>query len=114
MSIMLLAAVYEYGHNVPFFDDWSMIPFVAGQERITPEWLWSQYNEHRMSLTKLLFVGLYRVSGGDLRAGMYFNATALIAMSLLMLRTAYSIRGRIAITDAFIPLLLLSWCHQEN
>jgi hypothetical protein len=114
MSIMLLAAVYEYGHNVPFFDDWSIIPFVSGQERITPEWLWSQYNEHRMPLTKLLFVGLYRISGGDLRAGMYFNAAAMIVMTLLMLRTAFTIRGRIAFTDAFIPLLLLSWGHQEN
>jgi hypothetical protein len=114
MSLMLLAAVYEYGHNVPFFDDWSMIPIVAGQERITPEWLWSQYNEHRMPLTKLLFVGLYRISGGDLRAGMYFNAAAMIAMTLLLLRAAFKIRGRIALTDAFIPLFLLSWGHQEN
>jgi hypothetical protein len=114
MSLMLLAAVYEYGHNVPFFDDWNMIPFVAGQERITQEWLWSQYNEHRMPLTKLLFVGLYRISGGDLRAAMYFNAAALIAMALLMLQAAFTIRGRLAITDAFIPLLLLSWGHQEN
>src|SRR5262249_26823201 len=113
-SLMLLAAVYLYGHNVPFFDDWNMIPFVGGREPITSEWLWSQYNEHRMPLTKLLFVGLYWISGGDLRAGMYFNATALIVMALLMLRAAFMIRGRMALTDAFIPLLLLSCGHQEN
>jgi hypothetical protein len=114
MSLMLVGAVYEYGHNVPFFDDWSMIPFVCGQEPITSEWLWSQYNEHRMPLTKLLFVGLYWISGSDLRGAMYFNAAALIAMTLLMLGTAFRIRRRFALTDTFIPLLLLSWGHQEN
>src|SRR5262249_31903361 len=78
------------------------------------EWLWSQHNEHRMPVQKLLLLGLYRISGSDFRVGMFYSATALILMTCFLLAVAQRLRGRIAVTDIFIPLLLLSWGHYNN
>ena len=114
MATALLIFVYHYGHNVPFYDDWMIVSALTGHQPITLQWLWAQHNDHRMPATNLLLVGLFRISGGDFRAGMFFNAAALILMTVLMLRAAFRLRGRAAITDAFIPLILLSWRHYGN
>jgi hypothetical protein len=114
MGIALLVFVYQYGHNVPFFDDWMIVSALTGHQPVTLQSLWAQHNDHRMPATQLLLLGLFRISGGDFRAGMYFNATALILMTALMLAAAFSLRGRAAVTDAFIPLILLSWRHYGN
>jgi hypothetical protein len=114
MAVALVCFVYQYGDNVPYFDDWFNVPAWTGHEPITLQWLWSQYQEHRMPIQKLLWLGLFRISGGDFRAGMFFSLAALIFMTVLMLHAVFRIRGRLAITDAFIPLLLLSWGHYAD
>jgi hypothetical protein len=114
MSLALLFFVYRHGDNVPYFDDWLIVPAVTGHEPITLQWLWSQHNEHRMPVQKLLLLGLYRISRSDFRAGMFYSAAALILMTCLLLGVAFKLRGKLAITDAFIPLLLLSWGHYNN
>jgi hypothetical protein len=114
MSLALLGFVYYYGGNVPYLDDWDIVPALTGNQAITFHWLWSQHNEHRLVLPRLLLLGLYQISGFDFRAGMVFNAAALILMTVLMLQAAVKTRGRVSITDAFVPLLLLSWAHYDN
>jgi len=114
MAMALPVLVYYYGHNVPFFDDWMIVSALTGHQPITLQWLWAQHNDHRMPVTNLLLLGLYQISGGDFRAGMFFNAAALILMTILMLRAAFRLRGSMAMTDAFIPLILLSWRHYGN
>jgi hypothetical protein len=114
MAIALVVLVFHYGHNVPFYDDWMIVAALTGHQPITLQWLWAQHNDHRMPLTNLLLLGLFRISGGDFRAGMFFNAAALILMTVLMLGAAFRLRGKAAVTDAFIPLLLLSWRHYGN
>src|SRR5262249_54313124 len=109
MSLALLLFVYRHGDNVPYFDDWLIVPVLTGHEPVTFGWLWSLKNEHRMPIQKLLLLGLYRISACDFRSGMYYSAAALMVMTVLMLRCAVVLRGRAALTDAFIPLLLLSW-----
>jgi hypothetical protein len=114
MSLGLLFFVYQHGDNVPYFDDWLIVPAMTGHEPVTLEWLWSQHNEHRMPVQKLLLLGLYRISASDFRAGMFYSAAALIVMTCLLLGVASKLRGEIAITDAFVPLLLLSWGHYNS
>src|SRR5262249_24127651 len=65
LAAALLFFVYRYGDDVPYFDDWLIVPALTGHESITLRWLWSQHNEHRMPLTKLILLGLSRVSAGD-------------------------------------------------
>src|SRR5262249_2946288 len=114
MSLAMLRFVYLYGGNVPYLDDWDIVPALTGNQPVTFGWLWSQHNEHRLPLPRLLLLALYHVSGFDFRSGMVFNAAALILMTALMLHAAARIRGNVSLTDAFIPLLLLSWAHYDN
>jgi hypothetical protein len=114
MSLALLFFVYQHGDNVPYFDDWLIVPAMTGHEPVTLEWLWSQHNEHRMPVQKLLLLGLYRASANDFRSGMYFSAAVLIALTALLLYVAFGLRNGFGIADAFIPLLLLSWGHYNS
>src|SRR5260370_65859 len=76
--------------------------------------IWEQHNEHRVPIPKLVLLGLYELTGGDFRCGMYFNVIMLGALGILMIRGAGRIRGRLSYADAFIPLLLLNWGHYEQ
>lgn len=109
-----LALVAGYGRDVPFYDELSLVPVLAGEQPITAEWLWSAHNGHRLPLPRLLLLGLLRLTGCDFRAGMYVNVVALGGLALAMIRTAQGVRGRPAYTDAFFPLVLLHWGHAQN
>ncbi|MCI0354869.1 MAG: hypothetical protein L0099_07515, partial [Acidobacteria bacterium] len=109
-----LVFVAWYGSNVPSWDDWDMIPTATGVQPVTLEWLWSQHNEHRIPVPRLVMLGLYGLFGLDFQVGMYFNviSTALLALALAV--AARRLRGRWSVTDAFFPLLLLNWGQGVN
>jgi hypothetical protein len=114
---MLLAAygfVARYGTGVFYQDDWIFVPVLSGAEPLTPAWLWKQNNEHRQPLSNLVIVTLYKLSGSDARAGMYFTVTALGAASLVMIGAARALRGRFAYSDAVFPVVLLNWAAYDN
>src|SRR5262245_25563420 len=110
------AVVYiaRFGRNVPFSDDWPMVPLITGDQSVTTDWLWEQFNEHRWPLAKLTLLGLYRLTGGDFRAGMVFNVLVLGVLAAAMIGAARRLRGGTSYSDAFFPLLLLNWGHYEN
>src|SRR5215470_13424327 len=49
-----LAFIWKYGSNVPSWDGWDMVPTLTGEQPITVSWLWSQHNEHRVPLPRLM------------------------------------------------------------
>lgn len=110
-SLWLIAAC---GRNVPFADDWELVPVLAGEQPVTMNWLWSQHNEHRIPLPRLVELGLLAASGNDFRAGMYFNVFALAGIAAAMIVAARKLRGATAWSDVFFPVLLLNWGHCEN
>jgi hypothetical protein len=110
--LVVLAGLFfirRYGSNVPYIDDWELVPAVAGAEPLSPSWLWAQHSDHRIPLPKLLLIGLYRVTGNDFRAPLYFNLAALSALALAMIRGARRLRGHTSGADAFFPLSLMGW-----
>lgn len=114
---MLAAAVClvaKYGSNIPSWDDWDMVPFVTGHQPITMKWLWSQHNEHRVLLPRLLFLGLMRLVTMDFRIGMYANVLATGGLALALIFSARRLRGRSSFLDAFFPILLLNWGQAAN
>ncbi|MBX6313368.1 MAG: hypothetical protein IRY99_10705, partial [Isosphaeraceae bacterium] len=116
-AVLLLAAlalVACYGRNVPHWDDWMFLPVMAGARPVTLAWLWAQYYEHRIPLPKLVLVALYRLSGGDLRAGMYLNVLAMGGLAGALLWAVRRLRGRWTYTDAVFPLALLHGGHAFN
>jgi hypothetical protein len=106
-----LAFVARYGRNVPFIDDWCMVPVLTGAEPVTVNWLWEQFNEHRYPLAKLTLLCLYRATGCDFRAGMIWNVLALGIAAFTLILAARKVRGRTSYADAFFPLVLLHWGH---
>src|SRR5262249_42934019 len=90
-AVMTAAApvlVGAYGDNVPWWDDWVMVPTLTGTQPVTLGWLWAPHNEHRIPLGKLLYLGLLRPAGRDFRAGMVFQVVALAGLAFAMTRAA--------------------------
>lgn len=116
-AVLLVADLWfvnACGRNVPLGDEWDFMPVLAGAEPFSARWLWSQLNEHRIPLPKLVFVGLLKATDYDFRSGMYFNVFALAVLAAVMILTARWLRGRTAWQDAFFPLLFLNWGQCEN
>jgi hypothetical protein len=114
MLVGALLYVVRYAHDVPYYDGWSMVEVLGGQQPVDAGWLWQPRNEHRIPLPKLVLLGLYSMSGWDFRAGMYFNVLLLAALAGGMMRVAAQQRGGTSYADAFFPLVLLHWGHYEN
>src|SRR5579864_6183511 len=101
LVVAALGFVQQFGINLPQWDDYGeIVPVLLGEKHITLKYLWSQHNEHRIFIPRLLQWGLTRVSGGDFRGGMLFDviACALLAAGLMCL--ARKQRGAFAYADA--------------
>jgi hypothetical protein len=118
LTAAMLGYVFYYGSNVPFFDDWRIVPYFTGDKPVTFEWLWSQHGDHRVPLSRLLLLALGKLCGYDFRCGMVFDVSALSATSLVLIAASVRLRGRLALADAFFPLVLINpgqwetylWC----
>ena len=114
MSVAALALVATYGSNVPSWDDWDIVPTATGHQPVTLEWLWSQHNEHRVPVPRLLLLAMLRLLPMDFRTGMYFNALVASSLALGMMLAMRRLRGRSSYLDAFFPILLLNWSQAPN
>lgn len=114
---MLAAAllfVRAYGSNVPSWDDWDMVPTLTRAQPVTVEWLWSQHNEHRVPLPRLLFLGLNRLTTVDFRVTMYADVFAVGLLAAAFAWTAAQVRGRASPADLFFPVVLLELGQAAN
>jgi hypothetical protein len=116
MTLGALALVYHYGVNVPTWDDWDMVPTLTGHQPVTWQWLWSQHNEHRVPLPRLIMLAVMKPFGPDFRGGMYFNvfSAALLAAVLMLVARRLRDTHRTRWADAFFPVLLLNWAQGLN
>ncbi len=114
LSLAGIGFVAVYSLRFPFGDEWQWIGKATGDEPLTLSWLWSQHNEHRMFLPRLIYLGLGALSGFDFRAGAFFNVLVLSSLSLAMMTSVCVLRGKTRLYDAFFPLLLLHWGQAEN
>ena len=64
----------HHTRNIPLTDDFAPVPMMTGHEPVSLRWAWSQHNEHRPVLSRLILAGLSRYVKNDFRAGRYFNA----------------------------------------
>lgn len=114
MTIAVLLFVAHFGSNVPSWDDWDMVPTLTGEQPVTIGWLWSQHNEHRVPLPRLILLGLNKLAGIDFRAAMFFDVVASAALAAAMILLAQLLRGSASFTDLFFPTVLLSWGQAVN
>ena len=106
--------VNRFGVDVPYLDEWEMVPVLTGNERISLRWLWSQHNEHRIPLPRLLYLLIEKLSHCDFRAGPFFNVFVLSGMAAACIVVASRVRSKPSFPDAFFPLVLLHWGQWEN
>jgi hypothetical protein len=102
-----LAVVYQYSpRQMPMSDE---LQELGGGAELTWRWLWEQHAEHRIPLSKLIWLGTLKISNYDFRVGNLAEviAVGLVAMTLML--AVRRIRGSTRWTDAFFPLVLLNF-----
>jgi hypothetical protein len=115
MFLVALAAVVIYGRNIPFAEDWLLVPPLTGNEPSIFAWIWTQNSEHLVPLPKAIFLLLLTLTGGDFRVGMVFDTLLLGTLAGGMILVARHLRGgQISVTDAFFPIVLLHIGHWDN
>ena len=85
--------VIRFGPDVPRWDDYAVIPQVAGAEPVTPAWLWSQHNEHRIPLARLILFGAFRLDGADPRPVMLLSVGLLATLAAVLIRAGAAAAG---------------------
>jgi hypothetical protein len=114
LAALALTFVARFGPNIPLWDDIDVVDVVVGQRRATVEWAWSLHNEHRVPLPKFVLLALYKLSGNDFRAGMFFNVAALAALAGGAIAVAARVRGGTRTVDVVFPLMFLGAAHHAN
>jgi hypothetical protein len=99
--------IRHYTRNVPYFDDFTVVPVATGHEPLTYQWASAQYNEHRNVIPRLMQVMLLRAIP-DFRAGLYLNAGLLSASAASAILLARRLRGENRVVDAVLPLSILT------
>ncbi len=108
-----LALIVAFGSNAPYLDGWDMVPTLTGEQPVTLEWLWSQHNEHRVPLPRLVLLAVNAVAV-DFRIAMVLDQLAMAGLALLLLRALQRARGGLRLTDVVVPLLLLNPAQAVN
>ncbi|MBV8336779.1 MAG: hypothetical protein JO358_15355 [Alphaproteobacteria bacterium] len=107
MLILAFACIAISARNLPWTEEWMMVPPLTGHEPDLLKWLWEQFNEHRIPLAKGIYLILLKASGGDFRIGMITNALILGGLSLALIFAARDLRGHTRLADAFFPIVLV-------
>lgn len=68
--------------NVPHGEDWFWVPAYTGHEVDFWGWLWSQNNEHRVPLPRLVGLATLHLTGGSFSAIGALNGLLLIGASI--------------------------------
>ena len=108
MTAALCLIVRQYSRNVPFMDDFAMVPVMTGSQPVSLSWAWAQHNEHRPVISRLILAGLSRYVANDFRMARYANVGLLSMMAASMLLLARRLRGSARVTDAVLPLAILN------
>lgn len=112
LSALAVQYVHTFTVNAPYADEWEFVPVLLGAEPLLPA-LWTQHNEHRLPLTRLVYFLTFRQTQ-DFRTGSFLQVVVLAGLSLWLIRRVTCWRGRTEWTDLFFPLLLLHPGHWEN
>ena len=71
-ALLPLFLIWRYGVNMPYMDEWGFVRdlHLANERGQISSHLFTQFNESRPAVSRLLFLALAKLSGGDFRAPM--------------------------------------------
>lgn len=116
---VLVRLIGEYGVNVPYGDDWSLIPLYAkwNDHQLTFGDLFRPHNEHRIFFPKLIYLAFAQVTHWNVRAEMFFSVLLCCVTSagiyILLRRTVAGARKHLLLW-ASINLLIFAPVQAEN
>ncbi|MCD8526123.1 MAG: hypothetical protein LRY62_02870, partial [Alphaproteobacteria bacterium] len=123
VAIIVLAcagAVINFS-PIPFWDMWDgALGFLERFEDKPVNALFAQHNEHRIVLTRLLFLLEYRIMGGNSAFLIFFNylcvfaSCVLYAICLFVLNRETVPRFQIAIASLVLSAWLFLWTQNNN
>jgi hypothetical protein len=96
--------------RAPVWDMWAIIDFWAQPIQSTPVWLWTQHNEHRILLAKLVLLLDYRLfSGRDVFTVTLSFVTVAVLLGVLLwtFRVLAGMRGMLWRSAAAVAVLCL-------
>lgn len=101
----VLHLILTRGVNVPYFDEWSLVPFVLKARAGTVTWqdLWAQHNEHRIASIRLVTLLLLPWTKFNVVVHMLAAFAIAVASLALMWR---ALRLTFSDTSALLPLAL--------
>jgi hypothetical protein len=114
MTVGMILFIRHYNRNIPYLDDFGLVSVMARQEPASIQWAWSQHNEHRPVISRLILAGLSRFVQNDFRTGRYFNVGLLSTAAASMLLLARRLRGSNSVADTVFPLLILNIGQTES
>lgn len=106
--------VLNYSYPIPYWDESGFIPWITNNRPITLEWLWSQSNEHRIVVHRLIYVSIVKLFGLDSRIFNTLSVLLLGATAAMSLWCLGRSRGGLSYSDAFVVALLLHLGHGPN
>jgi len=116
---VLIRLISEYGVNVPYGDEWSLIPLYAkwNNHQLTFADLFRQHNEHRILFPKVIYIAFAQITHGNVRAEMFFSVLLCCLTSagiyVLLKRTVPGGRKHFFLW-ALINLLIFAPVQAEN
>jgi MFS family permease len=116
----IVRLISEYGVNVPWGDEWSVVPMFAKwhDHQLTFSDLVRQHNEHRIFLPKLIYLAFAQWTHWNVKAEMFFSVLLCCANSagiyLLLERTVPGTSRKRLLLWALINLLIFAPVQAEN
>jgi hypothetical protein len=86
--LVIARLIWSRGVNVPYGDEWSLVPLVLHLHGGTLSWaeMWAPHNEHRIAAVRLLVITLLPFDGFNLVTSMFVAFGFAIGAVLLFLR----------------------------
>lgn len=114
---LMTAAVFYYlrFYMSPYlyWDEWEIVP-VLTSATLDPSWLWEQHMEHRIPLSKAVFLATGWLVGPEPKLWAGITACLLSGLALTFILLMRRVRGHTDYVDAAFPIALLNWGHYEN
>ena len=119
--LYLVYSIVKYRVDVPFWDQWDLVPFLAKsyQGTLSLADLWSQHSEHRIFFPRIIMIGLARLTGWDISYELAVNILIGIGIFSVLVyqlkRTASAVgAGGSAWIIPVLSLIAFSLTQWEN
>ena len=70
MTAATILFIRHYARNIPYMDDFKLVPIMTGHEPLSLHWLRSQHYEDRPLGFRLIAVSVCRFTANDFRSGL--------------------------------------------